>query len=393
MIITRLILQNWMNFKDVDLPLNERMFIVGANASGKSNLLDSLRFLRDIAKPDGGLQYAVVTKRGGVSKLRCLSARANPDVSIEVHLAEDADCKRPEWKYRLSFRHSGGGIMRNEAKVVEEKVWSGKASKWITTRSAKNKKETANSLKATFLEQPVVNQKFQQLYSFFQKLQYLHVVPQLVREADSYVLAAGKEDFYGRNLIERIAITNQKTRNSYLAKINQVLKLAVPQLENLGYIPDEKKGIPHLEARYKHWRAQGARQQEMQFSDGTLRLIGFLWALLDGTDTILLEEPELYLHASIVKKLPEFISSMQRKKDRIRQVLITTHSYEMLSDQGIGQKELVLLRPGNEGTIVTTAAESQEIKEYLESGFSPAEAVLSQTAPEKIDELTKIKNN
>jgi recombinational DNA repair ATPase RecF len=38
MIISRLILKNWKNFKDVDLEMEERVFIVGANASGKSNL-------------------------------------------------------------------------------------------------------------------------------------------------------------------------------------------------------------------------------------------------------------------------------------------------------------------------------------------------------------------
>ncbi|MDD9857444.1 MAG: AAA family ATPase, partial [Gammaproteobacteria bacterium] len=54
MIVSRLTLKNWRNFREADVPLRERQFIVGPNASGKSNLLDVFRFLRDIAKPDGG---------------------------------------------------------------------------------------------------------------------------------------------------------------------------------------------------------------------------------------------------------------------------------------------------------------------------------------------------
>ena len=54
MFITRLRLKNWRNFVQVDVPLRERVYLIGANASGKSNLLDALRFLRDIAQPDGG---------------------------------------------------------------------------------------------------------------------------------------------------------------------------------------------------------------------------------------------------------------------------------------------------------------------------------------------------
>src|SRR6202012_4657604 len=149
---------------------------------------------------------------------------------------------------------------------------------------------------------------------------------------DSYMLAANKEDFYGRNLLDRMDRTNKATRNSYLKRINEVLTLAVPQLKNIEFVKDNK-GIPHLEARYEHWRAKGAKQQESQFSDGTLRLIGFMWALLDGQETILLEEPELYLHSAIVRQLPEFIYKLQRRKGRIRQVIISTHSYDLLSNE------------------------------------------------------------
>lgn len=54
MIISHIKMKNWRNFRNVDTPLGRRIFLVGANASGKSNFLDALRFLRDIAKTEGG---------------------------------------------------------------------------------------------------------------------------------------------------------------------------------------------------------------------------------------------------------------------------------------------------------------------------------------------------
>ncbi|HUQ93914.1 MAG TPA: AAA family ATPase, partial [Bryobacteraceae bacterium] len=81
MIISRLALKNWRNFRVLEVPLTDRVFIIGPNASGKSNLLDALRFLRDIAKPGGGLQRAI-SQRGGVSKVRCLAARKEPDIEL-----------------------------------------------------------------------------------------------------------------------------------------------------------------------------------------------------------------------------------------------------------------------------------------------------------------------
>ena len=67
MYISRIILVNWKNFQFCDIALPLRAFVIGANATGKSNFLDSFRFLRDIVKQGGGLQSAV-DERGGLKK-------------------------------------------------------------------------------------------------------------------------------------------------------------------------------------------------------------------------------------------------------------------------------------------------------------------------------------
>ena len=102
MIISRLKLTNWRNFTEVDVPLRDRVFIIGPNASGKSNLLDAIRFLRDIAKREGGGLQAAVRQRGGVRQVRSLSAHSGRGVGVEVHLSSDAD-EPAEWVYRLVF--------------------------------------------------------------------------------------------------------------------------------------------------------------------------------------------------------------------------------------------------------------------------------------------------
>ncbi len=62
-------LENWKNFKRVDVVLQGRVFLVGPNAAGKSNFLDVFRFLRDLASPGGGLQEAL-RRRGGAPGVR-----------------------------------------------------------------------------------------------------------------------------------------------------------------------------------------------------------------------------------------------------------------------------------------------------------------------------------
>ena len=88
MYITRLRLKNWRNFRNLDVELREFAYIIGPNASGKSNLLDALRFLHDIAKPDGGGLQRALSVRGGVAKIRCLHARTDPEIKIEVWVSD-----------------------------------------------------------------------------------------------------------------------------------------------------------------------------------------------------------------------------------------------------------------------------------------------------------------
>ena len=88
MFITAVKLKNWRNFRKVEMQLARVSYIIGPNASGKSNLLDVFRFLRDVCKPDGGGLQKAVKDRGGITKLRCLHHRRDPEVRIEVHLRE-----------------------------------------------------------------------------------------------------------------------------------------------------------------------------------------------------------------------------------------------------------------------------------------------------------------
>ena len=102
MIVSRVVLQNWKNFRNVDVCFGDRGFLVGPNASGKSNFLDVFRFLRDVAKPGGGLQRAVAD-RGGLSRIRSLAARKDPNVEIRVELSSGRD-NEPFWIYEIGIK-------------------------------------------------------------------------------------------------------------------------------------------------------------------------------------------------------------------------------------------------------------------------------------------------
>lgn len=164
------------------------------------------------------------------------------------------------------------------------------------------------------------------------------------------------------------------------------MKVAVPQLEKFEFKRDEIRGTPHLRGMYKHWRRYGAWQMEEQFSDGTLRLLGLLWAILSGSGPLLLEEPELSLHPEVVRYVPQMFVRVQRRSGR--QILLSTHSTDLLRDDGIGLDEVLLLQPGEQGTSVRAAGDFKQIKNLLEGGLSLAEAVIPETSPKEAQQLT-----
>jgi len=376
--ISHLKLTNWRNFRKVDVNLGVRTFLIGPNASGKSNFLDVFKFLRDIASPGGGLQKAV-NDRGGIPKIRCLAARKESQIEIEVHLNEIKN-SRGKWIYSVGIKQDPRGYRLPY--LIYEKVT--KNDKLILERPDAEDEKDKLRLTQTHLEQINANFEFRKIADFFESIYYSHLVPQLLRYPDQFVGPPVKNDPFGRNFLEKVINTPEKTRRSRLKKIEKALQSAVPHLKQLTDTRDER-GVPHLEAVYEHWRPKAGKQREEQFSDGTLRLIGFLWAILDGDSLLLLEEPELSLHSGIVEQLPVLIWRIQSK--RKRQVIISTHSADLLSDKSIGGEEVLILKTYKEGTKIQQASDDKDIKNLLEGGLSIVDAAFPKTRPKDVKQL------
>jgi predicted ATPase len=361
-------LENWRNFAHVDVDLQKRVFLVGPNASGKSNFLDVFRFLHDIVAVGGGFEEAV-RKRGGVSLLRCYAARSNPDVGVSVTITGE-DNPSSTWDYEIRFFQDNA----RRPKISAETVLKNGVN--LLHRPNTEDARDPERLRQTFLEQVNVNKEFRELADFLRTVRYLHIVPQLVREPERSV--GRQSDPFGGDFLDQIASTPLPTQKARLRRIRDALRIAVPQLQDLELKRDER-GTPHLRGKYKHWRAKGAWQTEDQFSDGTLRLMGLLWAVMGGPGPLLLEEPELSLHPEVIQYIPQMLNRVQRRIGN--QIFISTHSSELLKDTGIGLDEVLLLEPTKEGTIVSPAGRFNQIVALLQGGATLADAVLPRTRP------------
>lgn len=385
MFITHLKLKNWMNFREAETPLTYTSYVIGPNAAGKSNLLDALRFLRDICKPDGGGLQKAVKDRGGIKKLRCLHARKDPEVKLEVSCNEHYDDSSPTWRYVLGFRSEGKGAQR--LFISREEVWHN--NKRILNRPDPDDSKDSRLLTETHLEQTRTNADFRDIADFFSSITYLHLVPQLLKYGDRIGGNRLEDDPFGQGFLERVAKCQGRPREVRLKKINEALTAAVPHFRELRFKKDDVTGKPHLEALYEHHRPKAGWQRENQFSDGTLRLLGILWSLLEGNSLLLIEEPELSLHQAVIEQLPALIDRIQRSAKQRRQIVISSHSEALLSNKGIDARSVIVLEPDREGTKLRPVNEDE--RRGLDAGFSVAEVVLPQTRPKKIEQLGQMR--
>lgn len=375
MLIERLQLKNWLNFRSVDVPLGPRTSLIGANASGKSNFMEVFRFLRTVAQKEGGGLQQAVKDRKGLAKLRSLHARSDPKLRIDLTLLDDATSPPTRWRYVLVLRSEGKGQQR--VMVAEECVE--RDGKTLFARPSTSDLADPERLTQTHLEQINLNKDYRAVADFFAATTYLHLVPQLLKHGDAIASRAMENDPFGQGLLQRIAATPKRVRDARLKRIKDALSQAVPLFSDLRFEQDLVTGRWHLEANFKHWRINGAWQREDQFSDGTLRLIGLLWALQDGDGLLLLEEPELSLNSEIVRHIPLLVDRVLRDRKKgsvVRQVLISTHSESLLAAIE-DPSHVLLIEPGSNGSEIRPPS-ATELK-AMQHGLNAAEVLLPKT--------------
>ena len=374
---TRLRITNWRNFRSAEMEFEPRAFIVGPNASGKSNLLDVFRFLAEIARPGSGGLQAAIESRGGFSALRCLQARQPSHIEIDAYIGTDHH--REQWRYLVRLN-----VLKGEKFATVQRELIQQAGQVLDERSRARGSDDLE-FSQTLLEQVGASKHFRGLTEFLSSCRYLHVVPQIVRDR-TRALTEG-EDPYGGDLLRRMKAMPPRTRGPRLRRISEALKIAVPQFSEVE-LRDDADGVPHLYASYEHWRPNANKQPEAAFSDGTLRFIGLLWSISEKGGPLLLEEPELSLNDAVVSELPRMFRQMQRLSRR--QVVATTHSSSLLDAESIGLKEVHRIVVEKNGSRVELLEANQAVKAQVEGGMTVSEAVLPLLRPMGIEKLGTI---
>ena len=345
--ITSLRLVNFKNFADETLRVGPFTVIVGANASGKSNIRDAFRFLHGIGR---GYTLAEIMggKYGAGGYIEWTEIRGAMDEIVRLGHEEfcvtvEATVENKGLDYRIKaatddFRSGAFRVTHEELKYGSKAVYGGrglsdtiwvKSDEYLATGEDVGQpfkseqpvllQETAMfGEKRLILEEPVMK-----MQSILAGINFLDIVPDRIREPTfpgRHVLGDSGENL--PTVLEEIC-TDPERKQTLMSWLQELTPMDVKGFE----FPRDPSGRVHLQIVEQNGRSISAYST----SDGTLRFLGLLAALLneDRAGLYFFEEIDNGIHPNRLWLLLELIEK-QTAKNGI-QVITTTHSPALLS--------------------------------------------------------------
>ena len=365
--LTHVELRNWRNFAHIEFDLNTRLFVVGPNAAGKSNLLDALRFISDVAKM--GLREAA-ERRGGPKSVSYVFSEENT-AFLAFAFAEGEEQKTYELLLSPCFAEEEGLFVIGE----RAKRATGAPTNYLEQINAKLARVNGDLIQGseyTALQHDLTNEDIRDIRDFFADIHYIHPNPKKMLER-------GRYDEHATGFTQRAASLPDTVLAPAIARIRPILASIVHEIPNLTY---ERRGtgkdLDFYSDSYTGESNTSTVFSHDQFSEGTLRILGILFELATlpkDTSLVLIEEPELFMQPSVVRSLPDFFAAVAA--DRNVQMIITTHSPDLIDNELIRPDQVLMLEPTDTGTKGTLLSESQDprVRSFVKTGFPLSNAV------------------
>ncbi len=332
--ITSLRLINFKNFADETLKLGPFTVIVGANASGKSNIRDAFRFLHGIGR---GYTLAEIMggKMGAGGYVEWDGIRGAPNEIVRLGQSSGDGPSEFDAKADLEvdgerFGYSiGVGINPNAQdgfRLLSEMIYlPGRRPFGMLTSETEWHyiREARPELTRPLLHDPATEDLRSRLCSAIQSMRFLNLLPERMREPS--VPGATTLGDAGQNLptvLESICADADR-KQTLLSWFEELTPMDVQGFE----FPRDPSGRVHLYITERNGRKVSAYSA----SDGTLRFLGILAALLndDAGGLYFFEEIDNGIHPNRLWLLLDFIER-QTAKGKV-QVITTTHNPALLA--------------------------------------------------------------
>jgi predicted ATPase len=338
--LRRVVLKNYKSIKECSAQLGALTFLVGQNGAGKSNFLDALRFVTESLNTS--LEHAL-RDRGGINEVRRRSS-GHP-----THFGIRLDWQLPggiegRYSFRVGAQEKGGfEVQQEECRVLGERL-TGEHFYKVESGELKQfsfKVGPPASGDRLYLVAAAGLPHFRAIYDALLRMGFYNLNPDEIRELQppdaGQVL---KRD--GSNLASVMSVMAKEDEEAH-KRVVEFLSKVVPGIQGIDVKHVGKKET--LEFR----QLVGTNKDPWRFmaenmSDGTLRALGVLTALFQSANGgskkvpfVGIEEPELAVHPGAAGVLRDGL----RAASRTTQVVVTSHSPDLLDDKEIVDENIL----------------------------------------------------
>lgn len=398
MAIHRIKVSNFKSFKKLDLELGKFNVVVGANASGKSNFISILGFIRDIANE--GLDNAI--SRQGSEYLSNIGVRSPQTVSMKLMLSElmtgfkvaesvvaRVEQASYEFDLKIAPKKTGFGVTKDRLtmKLIFDQ-WNAEARKRKEPRIlgtgrliVRNEKghvrinlEKPSSLKAKAVDIfPRFLPREIPLNTILLRSPYFFVPPPISRDFSDIAIydfdpkqskkavpVTGKSELEndGNNLslVLKKIVENEAQKR----KFSNLLKDVLPFIDDLE---TEKFADKFLLFKLKEKYFEDTYFPASFISDGTVNISALLIALyFEKKALTIIEEPERNIHPYLISK----VMAMMKDASKNKQIILTTHSPEVVKYTDL--RDILLVSRDKDGfSTISRPSEKNEVKIFLEN--------------------------
>jgi predicted ATPase len=397
MAITNIKVSNFKSFKNLDLNLGRFNVVIGANASGKSNFVEIFRFLRTLEREDlndavslhGGPE-SILNKRLGSSEP--LRMRATSDRQMSYGILSYVQVYQAIYDFSIEFTSpQNGAIVKDDHFTEKMRIQpNDEATEMrvdILMSDGKRKVEVGpqnliDRIKDT--NDPWLSTPYHHMDEFSNIIERWEANALLIR-MNFFGFAGAMDNPFGhvgvydieprevkrphakagRASLERngenlaLVLQNILADPEKIRKFHNLLRYALPFAVEIGV--EDFLGMSLLLKLREEYYEDSLLANLL--SDGTVNVVALIVALFfEDKDVVIIEEPERNLHPHLISGLMRLMEDASRNK----QVIITTHSPEVVKHAGVDN--LLLISRDKEGfSTVSRPAEKQDVKTFLEN--------------------------
>lgn len=371
--LVELTLRNFLSFdaKAPSIPLGPLNVLVGANGSGKSNLIEAIGLLSEVPRKDG--LAGALRRGGGIREWFWKGKEENAHASIEA-VVKLTGTKEPPIRHRLELAESGQQLL-----IFDERVENAAPSPGYEKPYFYFGYEKGNPMiNAMGEERGLTRDSINAIDSILAQRRDPDTYPVLTRLAEQYEQVRIYRDWtFDRNAPSRRPEATDLPGDFLLpdaSNLAMVLNALKKQPKSRRRIEEHLDRLAERFERYETTVEGGSIQLFLQegdwlvpavrLSDGTLRFITLLAILLHPKPPplVVIEEPELGLHPDMMPTIAELLLDASQRT----QVVATTHS-DILIDALTEHPEAILVCDKDGGGTQVRRLDAKELGPWLES--------------------------